>query len=305
MSSWVGYHTRNKAMTSGAMEDMTEPLTRGMMQDAAATLPKAINWVQPSDIKVEPAFVVRNHIDLGDVEPSPSTDVFPSWYVPKSGSSSEKIDKVSGLLATSCTPADAIEYEGNSNTNVFSVDEFENGTIGKATSTSTTSTAQATDNVHNCSDSPPTVTLTAPSTCDGSCTITATVTQGTHPLSDPQYPLYPGNVTFTLGGKAIQTIDVTNSPSTVSFTYTPTSTGSGTVTATVTDSVLYQGTNSATMSYAAPTTPLTLISPTSSETIPGSSFLATWSGGSGSFTAYLNGSPDTSTCASVSEPAVR
>lgn len=296
--SWVGYHTRNKAMTAGEMEYMTEPLTRGMMEAAASTIPKPINWVQPADIKVEPAFVLRNHIDGGDVEPSPSMDIFPSWYQPKGGNGTQRIDKVSGLVATSCTPADAIEYRGGSNTNIFSVDEFVNGTLGKP-SAPTNQTASATDNVHHCGDSPPTVTLTAPTTCTASCTITATATQGTHPLSDPSYPNFPGNIDFTLDGKSIKTLDVSASPSTVSFTYAPTTAGSGTLTATVTDSVLYQGSNSATMSFAPPTQPLTLISPTPNQTFGGTSIPVQWSGGTGTYTAYVNGTA-ASTCQNVS-----
>jgi penicillin-binding protein 1A len=296
--SWVGYHTRNKAMTAGEMEYMTEPLTRGMMEAATAG-EKPVNWVQPSDIKVEPAYVIRNHVGIGSEEPSPSTDIFPSWYQPKGGSNiAQTIDKVSGLLATSCTPADAKEVEGNSNLNSFSIDEFVNGTIGKSTAAVTSN-----DNVHNCNDSPPTVTLTLPPTCDASdnggsgCTITATVTQGTHPLGDPNYPQFPGTVTFTLNGQTINTQHVTDSPSTVSFDYEPTSSGSGTVSVTVTDSVLYQGTDSGTLNYTAGS-PLTIQSPNSGPE-NGSPVTVSWSGGSGTFTVAVDGTPS-SFCQNVS-----
>src|SRR5665213_3856103 len=42
---------------------------------------KPVNWTPPKDIKTAAAFVVRNHIHYGDVEPSPSQDLYPSWYV--------------------------------------------------------------------------------------------------------------------------------------------------------------------------------------------------------------------------------
>lgn len=293
--SWVGNHTRNvdiEEITGAAMETLTEPLTFGMMQAASAGQ-TPVNWTQPKDIKVEPAFVVRNHIHYGDIEPSPSTDIFPSWYVgggTSSGkSSSQTLDKVSGATATSCTPADAKEVVNNANVASWNIDIFVNGgkpNIGSSTSGTSINSSTSTDTVHNCNDSPPSVTLTAPSTCTGSCTITATVTQGTHALTDPQYPQFPGTLTFTLGGQTIHSASVSNSPSTVSFNYNPTSSGSGTVTATVTDSVLYQGTASSTMSYATASSPLTITSPS---TTSGSSYTASWSGGSGTYTVSVSG----------------
>jgi hypothetical protein len=81
------------------------------------------------------------------------------------------------------------------------------------------------------------------------------VTQGTHPLTDAQYAQYPGNITFTLNGKSIYSARVTSSPSTVSFSYTPTSTGSGELTAIVSDSVLYSGSQTVAMGYNVAATP--------------------------------------------------
>ena len=49
-----------------------------------------------------------------------------------------------------------------------------------------------------------TVTLAAPDNCPSSgCTITATVTQGTHPFNDARYSQFPGKITFTLNGQTI------------------------------------------------------------------------------------------------------
>jgi membrane peptidoglycan carboxypeptidase len=299
--SWVGNHTRNvdiSSITGTAMEYLTEPLTRGMMEYAHQGV-KPVNWTQPADIKVEPAFVVRNHIHYGDVEPSPSTDLFPSWYVGASAngkSTSQTLDKVSGGVATSCTPAGAKELVNNANVATWNVDLFVNGgkpNVGSSTSPgSNISSSTTTDNVHNCNDTPPSITLTAPATCTGSCTITATVTQGTHPLSDPQYPQFPGTVTFSLGGQTLQTISVSDSPSTVSYTYTPTTSGSGTITATVTDSVLYSGSDSAPINFSPPPVAGGAIQITapSNGAHTGSTTTVSWKGGSTSYTVSLNGS---------------
>jgi len=247
--SWVGNHSRRVTLHT-TMENLTEPLTRGWMEYAHNGL-KPVNWTQPSTVKTAPAFVVRKHVHFGDIEPSPSNDLYPGWYVGggKSTNSGQTIDKVSGLVATSCTPPAAKQYAYNSNAASWNIDIFKGGqqSIG---SSSAGSSSTATDNVHNCNDSPPTVTLTTPSSCTPSdCTITATVTQGTHALTDPQYPDYPGRIVFTLNGRTINTSYVKTSPATVSFKYTPTSSGSAILTATVTDSVLYQGTANGTLNF--------------------------------------------------------
>jgi membrane peptidoglycan carboxypeptidase len=256
MVVWVGNHTRQVTLHN-FMENLTEPMIKPWMQYAHQNV-TAANWVQPKTVKSAPAFVVRNHIHYGDVEPSPTNDLFPGWYVgggQAKKSSSQTMDKVSNKVATSCTPPLAKDIQSNANVASWNADIFSGGAANIGTGSSSNSkstTSTPTDDVHNCNDSPPTVTLTAPSNCDSSCTITATVTQGTHPLSDIQYPQFPGTIVFTLGGQTIHSQNISDSPSTISFTYTPTSNGSDTVTATVTDSVLYQGTASQAMSYNIP-----------------------------------------------------
>lgn len=241
VASWVGYHTRNKAMTAGGMEYMTEPLTRGWMEGATDMLNKSPeNWKEPAGIKHAPAYIVRNHVGVGSVEPSPSTDIYPSWYQPKhSGNTSATIDKVSGKVATNCTPAGAKEYVTNSNANQFSVDQWVDG--GNRSSYNTT----ATDDVHNCDDAKPTVSLAVSSdggltdTCSNSCKVTVTVSQGTHPLSSSKFP---GKVDIKADGKVIKSFTISGggSPQTFSLTYRPsTKGGSVAITAEATDSVLY------------------------------------------------------------------
>jgi membrane peptidoglycan carboxypeptidase len=104
--TWVGNHRRNVALNYD-MEYLTEPLARGFMEYAHRNL-TPVNWQPPSDIKTIPSFVVHNHIHFGDVEPSPSKEIFPSWYQASAKASGpQTIDKVSGKLATSCTPEGA------------------------------------------------------------------------------------------------------------------------------------------------------------------------------------------------------
>lgn len=282
--SWVGNHTRHVTLTT-SMEALTEPLTRGWMEYAHQN-EKAVNWTAPTGLKTSGAYVVRNHIGLGSSEPSPTNDLYPSWYVggTSTKNTSAVLDKVSNKVATSCTPAAAKETVGNSNVASWNIDIFNGGkqNIGGASSGGSGSSTTATDDVHNCNDSPPTVTLTAPANCDTACTITATVTQGTHPFNDPQYAQYPGRVVFTLNGQEIHSENVSDSPSTISFAYNPSSNGSGNVVATVTDSVLYSASDTKSMNYSVPN-PLSLTATNGSHVINFS-----WTGGSGAVTAYAN-----------------
>lgn len=242
--TWVGYHTRTKAMT-GNMETMTAPIVRGWMYGAHDALnTKPVNWTAPTGVKTAPSFVVTKHIGVGSVEPSPTNDIYPSWYQPKTGNNqATTIDKVSNKLATSCTPDAAKKTIYNTNSSSFSVDQFVNGGTAAAYNT----TAQ--DDVHNCSDAKPTVDLTVSSNSSGSqtdicdlsgCTITATVSQGSHPLTSGNFP---GQVSVSINGTVVKsfTIGDVDSPQTFSFQYTPTSSGAASVTASVTDSVLYSG----------------------------------------------------------------
>lgn len=241
--TWVGHHTRTQAMT-GSMEQMTAPITRGWMQGAHDKLGEsAKNWEQPKGVKTLPAFVVRNKVSrLGESVPSAATDLYPSWYTPKNASNaSATIDKVSNKLATNCTPEAAKQFVTNSNANNFSVDQYVTGGSGGAVNTN------ANDDVHSCDDAKPTVDLTVSSNSTGSptttcdedgCTVTATVSKGTHPLSSEKFP---GKLTITINGQAVKSFDITgdSSPQTFSHSFVPTSDGTAQIAASMTDSVLY------------------------------------------------------------------
>lgn len=282
VATWVGYHNRNKAMTAGGMETMTLPITRGWMEAAHANL-KPVNWTPPTGIKTLPAFVVHNHVGLGSIEPSPSNDLFPSWYTPKGGTTTQTTDKVSGLIATSCTPELARQTLGNSNANTWNVDKWAGGSA--TTGGSTTANSTATDNIHNCNDSPPSITLTAPPSCSadqGGCDITATVAQGTYALTDNTRPQFPGTVNFMVNGQVVSTQTVSDSPSTVTYHYVPSSTGSVTLSAQVIDSVLYQATDTATVDAQAASQNLTF----TGAKISGNTTSFSWTGGKPNYVVF-------------------
>ncbi|CAN5147506.1 hypothetical protein BH09PAT3_BH09PAT3_2500 [soil metagenome] len=254
VASWVGYHTRTKSLTGGHMEYLTSPLTRDFMQAALTKLnTKPVNWEKPAGVKTADAYVQRSHVGSSSIEPGPSQDLFPSWYVGKTGSTaaSTTIDKVSGGVATSCTPAAAKQTVGGANDNSFSADEF--FPIGKTSSSGATASTATNDTLHNCSDTPPTATLTTQSVCkvDQDCPITVVASQGTHALGGGSFG---GNVEISVNGTVVNTQNVSNSPATITFNYKPTAVGSITVTVTVNDSALYQDSETSTVSVEPGTT---------------------------------------------------
>lgn len=249
--AWVGHHTRTVEM-SGSMERMTGPIVRGWMQGAHDKLGgEPQNWQQPKGVKTLPAYVIRSKVSrLGESVPSSATDLYPSWYQPKTTSNaSATIDRVSNKIATDCTPEAAKQFVSNSNANNFSVDQFVGGSRGGAN-------MSATDDIHRCDDQKPSVNLTVSSngsgnpttTCDeDGCTITATVTQGTHALASDRFP---GKLTLTVNGQNVRSFDIsgTGSPQTFSHSFTPSGDGTAQISANVTDSVLYGASNSTSVS---------------------------------------------------------
>jgi membrane peptidoglycan carboxypeptidase len=263
--SWVGHHTRNQELT-GAMEYMTTPITRTWMEKAHKDLePK--NWEKPSGVQTLPAYIVRQHIGIGSVEPSSGTDLYPSWYKkPGATNTEQRIDIVSNKKATECTPADAIKVTSGVGSNVFSIDTF----VDKA------AVSDAEDDIHKCDDVKPQVNIESSNiTCDGSCTISAKIFRGTHPLSSEAYK---GRVTFSIDGKTINSQAVSKEGN-ISFSYSPTFNGSKTITAQIVDSVLYQGSDSSKIFASIASNPtLSLSAQTAGLTSATFNWTGNWSG---------------------------
>ncbi len=254
--SWVGYHTDNQALKSGGMEYMTEPLTRTWIEDATDALNmKPVNWVQPSGIKVLPAFIQTTHVGVGSQEPGPSTDIFPAWYVSngKAQSTNQTTDKVSGGIATTCTPELAKQTSATSNDSAFSADIF--WPIGKSTSSGSANSTK-TDDVHICGESTPNVKINSPTqdsncTAGANCPLIININAGAHPLSDPDRPQFPGTVNILVNGSVVSsyTIDTAadcgnTSTCNITLQWTPSASLAGqtvSVTTQVIDSVLDSG----------------------------------------------------------------
>lgn len=232
---WVGYHTRQKVM-SGTMENMTQPIWQGWMNKAHDNIP-AFDREKPAGVQTAPAYVIRSHVGIGSVEPSPATDLYPSWYKPasKTSTTEQVMDKVSGKVATECTPERAKEKTSNAAANQFSADKFVAG--GAASSI----TGEK-DDVHKCGDSPPSVTLIkAPA--GSSYNLSVSVGQGTHAISSDKFK---GTVNYIVDGQIVRSFEITGPGNGLAaFTYTPDFTGTKGISAQVIDSALYDASSAA------------------------------------------------------------
>lgn len=247
---WVGNHSRTVPYT-GQPEYMTDPIVSQFMKGAIDNLGNvaAKNWTAPTGLKTLPAYVNTIRTGSGQKVPSANTDIFPSWYVAKGTTKSQTLDKVSGLLATTCTPDSAKQYSSNSNISNWNVDIFRGGSSGTAANVTES------DNVHNCNDAKPTVSITAvngtttgnsaPATCPlTGCTVMIHVEQGTHALSDSARAQFPGTLSLLINGQSVQSKAV-SATGDYEFTYVPAAGANGTIQVgvQVVDSVLYQGTD--------------------------------------------------------------
>lgn len=300
VATWVGNNKGNVNIQQyGAqMETLTEPVTRGLMEAAHGNEPAA-NWTQPAGVKSSSAFVLSHKISSnGEVPPSPANDLYPSWYAGASASktnTSATLDKVSGKTATSCTPELAKSVQANGNAASWNIDLWNGGKPSTKTATKSTgsSATTATDDVHSCNDSPPLVTVSvAGNTCDTSCTLTVTASQGSHPLSGGSYTTAPaGTITVQLAGQTICNLTIPDSSSDVysdsSCTYTVTSEQQATLTAMVVDSVLFSGSSTSdTITFK--TAPVVTAIHFTSANYSGGSLTVNWSGGSGTVIAIKN-----------------
>nr|MBA3758537.1 hypothetical protein [Candidatus Saccharibacteria bacterium] len=266
---WVGSHNRQVEMR-GFMETMTQPIWEGWMQAAHKDL-KPEERAKPAGVQSLPAFIVRSHVGIGSVEPSPTNDLFPSWYKKRAATGTKRtIDVVSNKVATDCTPARAKKEVTDAAADQFTTDKFVGG--GQAANTSEK------DDIHKCEDIKPSVRLTITPNGGNNYTLSADVTGGTHPLSSEAFP---GSVNFKAGGQTLSggAFGISSS-GVVSMNYTA-PVGTTEITVEVVDSVLYDASDTGTVTAAAVNTPAI----TQAKKTGGNTNFK-WSGGTGTVTIY-------------------
>ena len=220
---WVGYHDRTKAM-SGSMENMTLPIWQGFMRAVHQDIPPK-DIPKPTDLQTLPAFVITSHVGYGSIEPSPSTDLYPSWYQNKNAGANKNatIDVISNKLATECTPTLAKKDLNGANAASFSGDTFVTGQVN----------TDQKDDIHACTDERPGVSINV-----NNGTVTASISKGTHPL-EGNTDKGAGRVNFIVNGQVVNTQNISEGV----FSYQYNLGGTGNVSAQVVDSVLYDATS--------------------------------------------------------------
>ncbi|HSX32055.1 MAG TPA: hypothetical protein VLF43_02240, partial [Candidatus Saccharimonadales bacterium] len=96
------------------------------------------------------------------------------------------------------------------------------------------------------------ITLTAPDDCDvgTNCTITVTVTQGTHPLVGTYTTAPAGTLSLVVNGQAVESVEIGAADVwSRQFKFKPDTAGSGTVQVRVIDSVLYDASDQKTITF--------------------------------------------------------
>lgn len=156
------------------------------------------------------------------------SELFPSWWSKTQGQTTSKMtfDKVSKKKATTCTPDGAkIVLDVSKMTDPVSKKDIYIAPDGYDSTSD--------DNVHQCGDAQPSVSVTATMTTPNTYTITATVTQGTFAI---------GTVDIKVGGTTVSTV---TAPGPYTFTYiVPVgATTPQTATAVVTDTGFYSATS--------------------------------------------------------------
>lgn len=233
---WAG-NNDNRSMTKAASA-VSAPIWRSFMVDKRVAV-KNEQFERPAGIKQ--VTLDRNTGKLPTAgSTNTRTDLFPSWYKTENvlGSRTAEVDKVSGKLATECTPAAARENRTSSEIHAEipptdpAYSRWEGPVAALAASLGFGgggSISSEKDNIHNCSDVKPSVQLSISGS--GPLTIRATVTSGTHTAN---------KLDIYFDDQLISTQGISGSTA-YEFSYSPAANGSHTIKAIVTDTALYSG----------------------------------------------------------------
>jgi len=246
---WVG--NNNNAVMSSAAADVAAPIWKAYMT-AAIGKSSTDAFAKPTGIKTV-TLDKQTGRSVTQATINSTVDQFGAWYVPMLSATGKNadIDKVSGKLATDCTPALARQtaYSSAVVPEIPSTDgEFPNWLAGmRARGLSTGGTVLPTDSddVHSCSDTKPRVTIDGLSGGGPSYKFKANVTLGTFGTDKPGTGSARLQVYFD--DQVVSTQDIPDSDTYTVGPITATSTGSHTIKAVITDTGLYQGTDEQTV----------------------------------------------------------
>jgi membrane peptidoglycan carboxypeptidase len=234
---WAG-NDNDAGMTLEA-SDISAPIWEDFMNAVIGGKPNSA-WVAPPGIKTV-TLDKKTGRSVTTATTEKTVDVFPSWYTPMTSANgqSAQIDKVSGLLATSCTPPLALESVYSSailpeityQQNPQQYDNWLAALRSAGYSTGGGEIPTGSDNVHSCSDTKPTATIVG-ANGGGPYNFTVNVTSGS--------PFTPDMLQVYFDDQIISTQQIDGAGS-YPISYTPTATGNHNFKAIVTDTGLYTG----------------------------------------------------------------
>lgn len=282
---WVG--NNDNAPMNSAAADIAAPVWKNFMNKMTGG--KA-NEAFTKDVSVKTVTLdKKTGRSKSNGTSTTTTDIFPSWYVPMSPSSgrSAVVDKISGQLATECTPELAKETRYSSAI-LPEITKTENPTqyslwlaaLNKAGYSSSADLPTGSDNVHSCSDSKPTANIIGLSG-GGPYDFQIEVTAGT---------FTPNKLEVYFDDQIIST-QVIGGSGTYSVSYSPTVAGAHTIKAVVTDDKLYQSSDSQTVTVTNVGAPFGNESPSNGSVQGAGQVTFSWSAESGadSYDLYVDG----------------
>lgn len=221
------------------------------MKKALADVPRE-EFARPAGIQQLTLDATTGRL-ASDSSKNKRTDIFPSWYKPAPASSTEvKIDKLSGKLATECTPELAIQTSGGGSVlpelpaadpSYSRWNSAVQAGLGFSYGSTASGGVSGTDDRHSCSDTKPKATLEVSGSA-GNYIFTAKAISGTFPASTIQ---------IKLDGQIIGTKDV-NGNGTYVLPYVVTGSGSHSVKVTVIDQGYYTADSLSQSVVGSPTT---------------------------------------------------
>jgi len=201
---------------------------------------------------------------------NPIIDIAASWFkgVPAESDQKYTIDKISGKLATNCTPERAKEEA--SDTGIapeLPPDDPLFAAWAKTAGYSATTGITEKDDVHSCSDALPNVSVSVSDISPGMYLLTANYSEGTHPLQ---------TLNFKIDGQIVSSSNVSGSGN-ETYTYVSDKSGTITVSAEVIDTVLYDN-SSVPVDYTVVPydNSITFNSPAEGSTVPPGSLTLDW-----------------------------
>lgn len=236
---WVG-NNDNTPMNEEAVI-IAAPVWHDFMQNATKNDPIE-NFSKPDGIKQVTIDALTGRATTNGTRQT-RTDIFPSWYTPPKANTgaSARVDKVSGKLATDCTPPDAIDtiYSGGITAEVSPNDPaYRNwqppvAALAARLGMSTGGLPTAPDDVHQCSDAKPNISISVSPNSGSNFTISASVTSGTFPAN---------KLLLLYNGSQVDSQNI-NGSGTYTMSYSPNQSGSGSFSIKVLDTGLYSATS--------------------------------------------------------------